>query len=133
MLVLELAILAFLYGRIAVAAPAAAALQNQAQCASLGQRKAWYVKILMQLDVTILSLWNRHTFSNAEKTAYINAELCLMSKPAKLQVKGVKTRFDDFQAIHQGQAYANHFVVSRELDACASSYSEATGIMIWSC
>lgn len=52
----------------------------------------------------------RHVFSNAEKLAYINAELCLMKKPATLGLPGAKTRYDEFQAIHQLQAYATHFV-----------------------
>ena len=56
----------------------------------------------------------RHTLSNDEKLEYINAELCLMKKPAKLGLPGAKTRFDELQAIHQLQAYATHFVVSDE-------------------
>ncbi|KAK4112247.1 Di-copper centre-containing protein [Canariomyces notabilis] len=53
-----------------------------------------------------------HTLSNADKLAYINAELCLMQKPARLGLPGAKTRFDELQAIHQLQAYATHFVGS---------------------
>jgi tyrosinase len=49
--------------------------------------------------------------TNPEKLDYINAELCLMKKPAKLNLKGAKTRFDDFVAIHQLQAYRYHYVV----------------------
>ena len=54
----------------------------------------------------------RHTLSNDEKLAYIDAELCLMRKPASLGLPGSKTRFDDLQAVHQLQAYSTHFVVS---------------------
>ena len=54
---------------------------------------------------------DRHTLTNAEKSAYINAELCLMKKPATLGLRGAKTRFDELQAIHQLQAYSTHFVV----------------------
>ncbi|KAH7112119.1 hypothetical protein B0J11DRAFT_598072 [Dendryphion nanum] len=61
-------------------------------CTSKGKRRAW------------------HKFSNTEKVAYINAELCLMQKPATIGLPGAKTRFDEFQAIHQLQAYATHFV-----------------------
>ncbi|KAH7389990.1 hypothetical protein BKA66DRAFT_558580 [Pyrenochaeta sp. MPI-SDFR-AT-0127] len=63
-----------------------------AACTTKGKRRAW------------------HTFSNTEKLAYINAELCLMQKPASLGLPAAKTRFDEFQAIHQLQAYATHFV-----------------------
>ena len=55
---------------------------------------------------------NRHKLSNTEKLDYLNAELCLMKLSAKLGLPGAKTRFDDFQAIHQKQAYMIHFVVS---------------------
>jgi hypothetical protein len=54
----------------------------------------------------------RHTFTNAEKSAYLNAELCLMQKPATLGLRGTKTRFDELQAVHALQAYATHYVVS---------------------
>jgi tyrosinase len=54
---------------------------------------------------------HRHTLSNTEKLDYIDAELCLMKAPAKLGLPGARTRFDEFQAIHQLQAYATHHVV----------------------
>jgi hypothetical protein len=54
---------------------------------------------------------SRHTFSNTEKSAYINAELCLMQKPATIGLPSAKTRFDELQAVHQLQAYATHYVV----------------------
>lgn len=57
----------------------------------------------------------RHTLSNNEKLEYINAELCLMKKPATMGLPGAKTRFDELQAIHQLQAYATHHVVSWRL------------------
>lgn len=53
----------------------------------------------------------RHTLSNDEKLAYINAELCLMKLPAKTDLKGAVSRFDDFQALHVHAAYMSHFVV----------------------
>ncbi|KAK1827430.1 hypothetical protein QBC39DRAFT_314872 [Podospora conica] len=61
-------------------------------CTNPAKRKAW------------------HTLSNAEKLDYLNAELCLMAAPAKLGLPGARTRFDEFQAIHQLQAYATHHV-----------------------
>ncbi|KAK3903865.1 hypothetical protein C8A05DRAFT_32396 [Staphylotrichum tortipilum] len=63
-----------------------------AACTNPGKRRAW------------------HTLTNNEKLEYINAELCLMKKPASLGLPGAKTRFDELQAIHQLQAYATHFV-----------------------
>jgi tyrosinase len=65
-----------------------------AACTNPAKRRAW------------------HTLSNSEKLEYINAELCLMKKPARLGLPAAKTRFDELQAIHQLQAYATHFVVS---------------------
>ncbi|KAK0737959.1 hypothetical protein B0T18DRAFT_335390 [Schizothecium vesticola] len=70
------------------------ALAVSAECTSPAQRKAW------------------HKLTNAEKSAYINAELCLMKTPATLGLRGAKTRFDEFQSIHQLQAYSTHFVGS---------------------
>lgn len=61
-------------------------------CTNPGKRRAW------------------HTLSNDEKLEYINAELCLMETPARLDLPAAKTRFDELQAIHQLQAYATHFV-----------------------
>ncbi|TLD33725.1 hypothetical protein PspLS_01635 [Pyricularia sp. CBS 133598] len=52
-----------------------------------------------------------HTLSNADKKAYIDAELCLMDKPASLGLPGTRTKFDELQAIHQLQAYSTHHVV----------------------
>jgi len=37
-----------------------------------------------------------------------------MKAPAKLGLPGARTRFDEFQAIHQLQAYATHHVVCLE-------------------
>jgi len=53
-----------------------------------------------------------HTFSLAEKKAYIDAELCLMKLPATLGLAGAKNRFEELQWIHQTQASITHGVVS---------------------
>ena len=68
--------------------------------------------ISQELESNASDGFYRHKLFNAEKLDYINAELCLMKLPAKLGLPGAKTRFDDFQAIHQKQAYMIHFVVS---------------------
>lgn len=49
--------------------------------------------------------------TNNEKTAYIDAELCLMSKPAKLGVEGAVNRWDELDWAHIAQANVIHNVV----------------------
>jgi tyrosinase len=44
----------------------------------------------------VLTCWHRHTLTRDEKLAYIDAEKCLMIMPAKLGLKGPRTRFDEF-------------------------------------
>jgi hypothetical protein len=46
--------------------------------------------------------------STAEKTDYLNAEVCLMKKPAKLGLSVAKSRFDDLTAVHQALARNIH-------------------------
>lgn len=102
------ALLFLLSAHIAFAAP----------CTTTGKRRAWYADFVFYTDLRpssivqrLTSLFGRHTLSNTDKLAYINAELCLMGKPSKLGLRGCKTRFDELQAVHQLQAYATHFVV----------------------
>ncbi|KAF5534722.1 di-copper centre-containing protein, partial [Fusarium napiforme] len=71
---------------------AALVLQASAKCSNKGQRRAW------------------HTFSDEEKSEYINAELCIMRLPPKVGLPGARTLFDDLQANHQIQAGWTHFV-----------------------
>jgi tyrosinase len=49
--------------------------------------------------------------TDVEKKTYIDAELCLMSKPAKIPLRGAKTMYDEFQSLHVMQAELAHFVV----------------------
>ena len=68
---------------------------NDKKCKSdkaKNQRKAW------------------HTLSNKEKKDYIDAELCLMGKPATLGLPGTQNRFEELQAIHQIPAAISHNV-----------------------
>jgi len=51
-----------------------------------------------------------HTLKDDEKKAYIDAELCLMSKPSELGLRGSRTRFDDFQVAHALKMEIAHFV-----------------------
>lgn len=52
--------------------------------------------------------------SKKDRLAYIDAVLCLQSKPsiaAPGLVPGARSRFDDFQAVHINQTYFIHFNV----------------------
>jgi hypothetical protein len=78
----------------AIASPALSSRQghNEPACKNPRQRRAW------------------HTLSGEEKKAYIEAELCLMHKPAKLNLRGTRTRFDELQSCHILQAEITHNV-----------------------
>jgi tyrosinase len=52
----------------------------------------------------------RHKLTNAEKKAYLDAELCLMNTPAELDLRGARTVFDELQSIHVNIAQIAHFV-----------------------
>ena len=55
---------------------------------------------------------SRHILTDEERLAYIEAEKCLMSKPAKLGLSpAARTRFDEFQMVHVLQTPEVHFVV----------------------
>jgi hypothetical protein len=60
----------------------------------------------------LLIVVTRHMLKDKEKKDYIDAELCLMSKPAKQKLPGAVTRFDELQALHQITTLYTHFVVS---------------------
>ena len=53
----------------------------------------------------------RRTLSASQKEQYINAVKCMQSLPAKSIFDGVKTRFDDFQALHINMTLSIHYVV----------------------
>jgi len=38
--------------------------------------------------------------TDTEKSAYIDADLCLMNSPSKTDFPGAKTRWDDLQYVH---------------------------------
>jgi tyrosinase len=48
-------------------------------------------------------LFTRYKFTNEEKKAYINGELCLMRIPGVTGLPGTKSRWDDMAAVHQTQ------------------------------
>lgn len=56
----------------------------------------------------------RGSMSKKDRLAYIDAVLCLQSKPPNAApglVPGARSRFDDFQAVHINQTYLIHFNV----------------------
>jgi hypothetical protein len=55
---------------------------------------------------------NRQMLTAAERSAFIEAELCLMEAPSKLGIPGAKTRWDDLQYNHIVQTNMVHDVVS---------------------
>ncbi len=100
------------------------------ECPTKLRRRAWYVRradilpylpITPCLIVTVLACAiqrltegekARHTLSDRQKRAYIDAELCLMRTPARFGLPGARTVFDELQAVHIRQAEIIHFVVS---------------------
>ncbi|SPO07230.1 uncharacterized protein DNG_09924 [Cephalotrichum gorgonifer] len=62
------------------------------QCKTKSQRQAW------------------HTYTDEQKRAYIDAELCLMNKPATLGLSAAKNRFEELQAVHVLQSGITHGV-----------------------
>lgn len=49
--------------------------------------------------ITVRKEWRN--LSDAEKTAYFETELCLMSLPAQTDFVGVTSRFTDLQGLHR--------------------------------
>ncbi|KAK0747417.1 hypothetical protein B0T21DRAFT_278271 [Apiosordaria backusii] len=78
----------------ALAAPAVVEKRqtSSAKCTNPRVRKAW------------------HTLTTSEKTAYLDAELCLMNKPATLGLRGAKTKFDELTSVHILESEIAHFV-----------------------
>lgn len=60
------------------------------------------------LNAAVRREWS--TLSKPERKAYINAELCLMSKPSKDPgfAAGARSRYDDFVAVHINQTLSIH-------------------------
>lgn len=60
---------------------------------------------------TLLRMASRNNLSDVEKAAYIDAELCLMSSPPKLNIEGAKNRWDELMYSHVVQSNVIHDVV----------------------
>ena len=84
----------FAWISLVLAAPAQHDPRQEAACTNPRIRKPW------------------HKLSAVEKRAYIDAELCLMKAPAKMGIRGAKTRFDELQSIHILQSEIRHFTGS---------------------
>lgn len=63
-------------------------------CTNPTQRKSW------------------HYMTDAEKKAYIDAELCLINTPATLGFAGAQSKFDELQYSHIHQSNVVHYSVS---------------------
>jgi hypothetical protein len=50
----------------------------------------------------------RHTLSDEEKRDYLDAELCVLTSPAKTKLPGALTMYDDLVATHQLQTTLVH-------------------------
>ncbi|CAI4212657.1 unnamed protein product [Parascedosporium putredinis] len=78
--------------RISPGSPGIHERRQSETCSSVKKRRAW------------------HTLSDDEKRAYLDAEVCLMNTPSTSDLRGSKSKFDDFQAIHVLQSEIAHFV-----------------------
>lgn len=70
------------------------------------------VSLLQHSTLYCVLLYSRHTLSDAEKKAYIDAELCLFNLPAKEGYPGAVNRFDDLHFSHINSTNVVHDVVS---------------------
>ncbi|KAH8670203.1 hypothetical protein BGZ60DRAFT_527687 [Tricladium varicosporioides] len=82
----------FLAASLVTAAPSVIKTSRSTTCTTIEQRKSWR-------DMT-----------NDEKKAYIDADLCLMSLPAKMGFPGAQTRWDDLMFAHINSTNVVHDV-----------------------
>ncbi|KAH7305522.1 hypothetical protein B0I35DRAFT_443939 [Stachybotrys elegans] len=82
----------FVFASLSVAVETTQHSTREAACTVKVQHKPWQM------------------LTSAERTAYINAELCLMEAPTRLNVAGSKTLWDDLQWAHILQANVMHDV-----------------------
>ena len=82
-------------------------------CQNLLQRREWYVSLSSPRTQLIFCPCRRRTLADSEKTSYITAVKCMQSLPALHdQGEAVRTRFDEFQALHIEVADRVHATVS---------------------
>lgn len=71
---------------------------------------------MVRILLTVYWTWQlnqsiRNSLSDGEKAAYIDAELCLMSSPPKLDIEGAQNRWDEIMYAHIVQSNVIHDVV----------------------
>jgi len=73
-------------------------------------RKEWYDACSTNEKYHHTYMHHRSTLSATSKKAYINAVLCLQSKPSRTSswAPGAKSRYDDFVAVHISQTLTIH-------------------------
>ena len=92
-------------------APALAA-HGDNECKDLLQRREWCHLSSTSLHLDLLMIYGRRKLNNIEKADYIEAIKCLQSRPPLHQhIEAVKTRFDEFQALHIDVADRVHTTV----------------------
>lgn len=92
---------------------------NESACSQTVQRQEWCAICLVSQNHLIhinnfAVTTNRRSLSSVQKANYIKAVRCLQGLPPKTAFAGVKSRFDDFQALHINMTNVIHFVVSME-------------------
>ena len=106
-------------GATSLASPVGSSVVPRADdvCTTPKLRRSWFVfhssarqDTRLRCNAVNNTPHNRHTLKDEEKKAYIDAELCLMSKPSELGLRGSRTRFDDFQVAHALKMEIAHFV-----------------------
>lgn len=86
---------------------------------SIAVRKEWFVisldlRLTSHSSITMLTFTNRRALTKAQRLSYINAVKCMMGKPSKTSAYygGVRSRYDDFQALHIAMTERVHYNVS---------------------
>jgi hypothetical protein len=83
------------------------------KCKDLLQRREWYNLSSTCPHFDLLTVCARRRLNNTEKANYIKAVKCLQARPPlHPNIAAVKTRFDEFQALHIDVADRVHTTVN---------------------
>jgi tyrosinase len=94
------------------------------KCKDLLQRREWYDLLIELASFRLLTVCDRRKLNNTEKANYIKAVKCLQARPPLHQnIAAVRTRFDEFQALHINVADRVHTTVN-----FATAFINAGGI-----
>lgn len=89
--------------------PLAQQLMPHAQLPSRGNHGEFGFSAPQINSLGLLTAVNRHKLTNDEKSAYLKAQKCIMTSPAKLnKLPGAKTRWDELASLHQLHALQIH-------------------------